>query len=305
MFGYTLRRVLWLIPVLWFVATVTFFLMHSVPGGPFDSEVTRSSATTRNLEVRYGLDKPVLDQYVLFLKNAVRGDLGISFQFQDRNVTEVLGDGIGPTATLGILAAVYALVVGMTLGTLAALKQNGIVDYVSVAFATIGASVPSFVLGIFLVTVFSIKLDWTPVLGWGDPNQAILPVVTLGSLSASYIARVTRASMIDVMRQDYVRTARAKGLHERVVVMRHITRNALIPVLTLAGPITAGLVTGSFIIEQFYAIPGIGRAFVQAVFARDYGIIMGTTLFYAAIVAFANLAVDLLYGLVDPRIRFS
>jgi oligopeptide transport system permease protein len=305
MFAYTVRRILWLIPVLWFVATVTFFLMHFVPGGPFDSEVTHTPATQRNLEVKYGLDKPLVEQYGRFLKNGLQGDLGISLQFQNRSVTEVIGDGVGTTATLGLLAVGYALIFGLTLGILAALNQNGFLDYISVIFATIGASVPSFVLGIFLVTIFSIKLGWTPVLGWGDPKQAILPVITLGSLSASYIARVTRAAMIDVMRQDYVRTARAKGLTERIVVIRHITRNALIPVITLAGPITAGLVTGSFIIEQFYAIPGIGRSFVQAVFARDYGMIMGTTLFYAAIVAFANLAVDLLYGVADPRIRYS
>jgi oligopeptide transport system permease protein len=292
-------------PVLWFVATVTFFLMHFVPGGPFDAEVKHSAATQHNLEVKYGLDKPVMEQYWIFVKNAVRGDLGISFQFQNRSVTEVLGDGIGTTATLGVLATAYALLIGVTLGILAALNQNGIIDYISVIFATIGASVPSFVLGIFLVTIFSIKLGWTPVLGWGDAKQAILPVVTLGSLSASYIARVTRAAMIDVMRQDYVRTARAKGLNESAVVMRHIARNAVVPVITLVGPITAALVTGSFIIEQFFAIPGVGRAFVQAVFARDYGMIMGTTLFYAAVVAFANLAVDLLYGLADPRIRFG
>ena len=299
------RRVLWLIPVLWFVATVTFFLMHFVPGGPFDSEVTHSSTQQHNLEVKYGLDEPVMTQYWIFLKGAVQGDLGVSFQFQNRPVTEVLGAGIGTTATLGVLAAAYAMVIGIVLGVLSALKQNGPIDYASVMFATIGASVPNFVLGIFLVTIFSINLGWTPVLGWGDWKHMILPVITLGSLSASYIARITRASMVEVIRQDFVRTARAKGLAERAVVLRHIMRNALIPVITLAGPITAALVTGSFIIEQFFAIPGIGRSFVQAVFARDYGMIMGTTLFYAAVVAFANLAVDLLYGVADPRIRYN
>ncbi len=305
MFGYAIRRILWIIPVLWFVATVTFFLMHFVPGGPFDDETTRSASTTRNLENKYGLDKPVLEQYGIFLKNLVQGDLGISFQFQDRPVTEVLGEGMGTTVVLGLLATAYAIIIGVVLGVLAALKQNGPVDYVSVGFATIGASVPNFVLGIFLVTIFSIKLGWLPVIGWGEPKQAILPMITLGSLSASYIARVTRASMVEVMRQDFIRTARSKGLSEQMVVYRHIIRNALIPVITLIGPIMATLVTGSFIVEQFFAIPGIGRAFVQAVFARDYGMIMGATLFYAAIVAFANLIVDLLYGVIDPRIRYS
>jgi oligopeptide transport system permease protein len=305
MLGYTIRRLLALIPVLWFVATLTFLLMHSVPGGPFDNEESRTSQRSANLENKYGLDEPLWGQYVLFLRNAVQGDLGISFQFQDRPVTEVIGEGLPTTAALGLLAAGYALSFGITLGIVAALYQNRWPDYLSVGFATLGASVPNFVLGIFLVTIFSIQLGWLPVLGWGDWKQAILPVITLGSLSAAFIARVTRASLIEVMRQDFVRTARSKGLNERVVVWRHILRNALIPVITLAGPITAGLVTGSFIIEQFFAIPGIGRAFVQAVFARDYGMIMGTTLFYAAIVAFANLLVDLLYGVVDPRIRYS
>jgi oligopeptide transport system permease protein len=305
MFGYALRRILWIVPVLWFVATVTFLLMHSVPGGPFDSDTTRNPALTRNLEDKYGLDEPLPTQYWRFMSHAIRGDLGISFQFQDRPVTEVLSDGIRTTATLGGLAAVYALVLGVVLGVLAALHQNRLADYVSVFFATLGASVPSFVLGIFLVTIFSLKLGWTPVLGWGSVSQGILPVITLGSLSAAYIARITRASMIEVMRQDYVRTAHAKGLAGRTVVTRHIARNAVIPVLTLAGPVVAGLVTGSFIVEQFFAIPGIGRAFVQAVFARDYGMIMGTTLFYAAIVAAANLVVDVLYGVFEPRIRFT
>jgi len=305
MLRYAIRRVLWIIPVLWFIATVTFALMHAVPGGPFDAEISRSSATKTNLEAKYGLDEPLLTQYGTFLKNAVRGDLGVSFQFKDRAVTEIIGEGLRTTAMLGILALLYALVLGITLGIFASLNQNGIVDYISVVFATIGASVPNFVLGIFLVTIFSIKFGWTPVTGWGDPKQAILPMITLGSLSASFIARVTRASMIEVIRQDYIRTARAKGLAETVVVVRHIVRNALIPVLTLAGPIAAGLVTGSFIVEQFFAIPGVGRAFVQSVFARDYGMIMGTTLFYAFVAASANLIVDLLYAVVDPRIRYS
>ena len=256
MLGYLLRRVLWFVPVLWFVATVTFFLMHATPGGPFDDEGARTSVRARNLEAKYGLDRPLVEQYGIFLDHAVRGDLGISFQFQDRAVTEVIGDGLGTTATLGLLSAAYALVVGVALGVACALYQDRWPDYLGVLFATLGASVPSFVLGVFLVTIFSLELGWTPVVGWGSPGQAVLPVITLGSLSAAFIARVTRASVIEVVRQDFVRSARARGLHERTIVTRHILRNALIPVLTLAGPITAGLVTGSFIVEQFFAIPG-------------------------------------------------
>jgi oligopeptide transport system permease protein len=302
---YITRRVLWLVPVLWFVATVTFVLMHAVPGGPFDQEAPRTENTVRNLEARYGLNESLPSQYVRYMRGLASGDLGISFQYQDRPVTEVLGDGIGITATLGLLTALYVIGVGVPLGALAALRERSWFDTLSIGFATLGASLPSFVLAIFLVTLLSVRLNWTPVVGWGDVSHAILPVIALGSLPASYIARITRAAMIEVRDEDYIRTARAKGLHERVVVLRHMSRNALIPVLSLIGPITAHLVTGSFIIEQVFAIPGIGRAFVQAGFARDYGVIMGTTLFYAAVVAIANLVVDILYGLADPRIRAS
>ena len=300
---YVTRRVLWLVPVLWFVATVTFLLMHAVPGGPFDQEAPRTANTTRNLEEKYGLTDSLPSQYARFMRQLATGDLGISFQYQDRPVTEVLAEGIAPTATLGLLTTLYVIVVGVPLGALAALRERSAIDVLSIGFATLGSSLPSFVLAIFLVTLLSVRLHWTPVLGWGDASHAVLPVIALGSLPASYIARITRAAMIEVRDEDYVRTARAKGLHERAVVLRHMARNAMIPVLSLVGPITAHLVAGSFIIEQVFAIPGIGRAFVQAGFARDYGVIMGTTLFYATVFAVANLVVDVLYGVVDPRIR--
>jgi len=300
---YIARRVLWLVPVLWFVATVTFVLMHAVPGGPFDDEAPRTANTREHLEAKYGLSESLPTQYVRYMRGLASGDLGISFQYQDRPVTEVLGDGIGITATLGLLTALYVVALGVPLGALAALRERSLLDSLSIGFATLGASLPSFVLAIFLVSLLSVRLGWTPVVGWGDPRHAILPVIALGSLPAAYIARITRAALIEVKGEDYVRTARAKGLDERAVVLRHMARNAAIPVLSLIGPITAHLVTGSFIIEQVFAIPGIGRAFVQAGFARDYGVIMGTTLFYAAVVAGANLVVDILYGLADPRIR--
>ena len=197
------------------------------------------------------------------------------------------------------------MVVGVALGVFAALGRNGPADYAGVLFATLGAATPNFVLGIILVSIFAVQFKVLPVLGWGTWQQAILPTITLGSLPAAFIARVTRASMLDVTGQDFIRTARAKGLRQSAVVFRHIIKNALIPVLTLLGPLSANLVTGSFIVEQFYAIPGIGRNFVSAIFARDYGMIMGATLFYALVVAVANLIVDVLYGVVDPRIRYS
>ena len=305
MAGYILRRLLWMIPVLFCVALITFFLMHLVPGGPFDQAVQRSPQSVKSLNAKYGLDKPVSEQFVRYVTNLAHGDLGVSFQYQNRSVTSVIGGGLRATATLGLLALLYAASVGTVLGILAALGRNGPADYFGVFFATIGASVPNFVLGILLVIVVAVHFRLLPVLGWGSWKQAILPAITLGSTPAALIARFTRASMLDVIQQDYVRTARGKGLRERTIIVRHIFKNALIPILTLLGPLSAGLVTGSFIIEQFFAIPGIGRSFVTAVTARDYGLIMGTTLFYAFVVAMANLVVDLLYGVVDPRIRYG
>jgi oligopeptide transport system permease protein len=303
---YILRRVLWIVPVLFFVALVTFSLMHLVPGGPWDRDTrTLPPATVENLKRRYGLDKPLVEQFGTFLMNAVRGDLGISYQYQDRKVTDVLLRGLPRTATLGVLALGMALAVGIPLGMFAALRQNTWLDYVSLFFATLGASFPSFVVAIALVIVFSVWLHWLPTGGWGTAQHLVMPALALGFRPAAFIARLTRASMLDVVRQDYVRTARAKGLHEQRVISRHTLPNALIPVLTVVGPISADLLLGSFIIESIFSIPGIGREYVQSIGARDYAMIMGTTLFYAVAIALANLIVDLLYGVVDPRIRYS
>ncbi|MBI1886655.1 MAG: ABC transporter permease [Chloroflexi bacterium] len=312
MTGYVIRRLLWLAPVLFFVALITFVLMHIVPGGPWDTKGRPiSPQLERQLDAKYGLDEPVWRQFLTFGWNALRGDLGISFQYQDRPVSEIIREGLKATAVLGIFATIFALVVGVSLGIVSALRQNSIIDYASVFFATFGASTPSFVLGILLIVIFAVQLGWLPVYGWDqqwwlipNPKQAILPTITLGVLPAAYLARITRSSVLEVLQQDYVRTARAKGLHEWVVLMRHILRNALIPILTVSGPLVANLVTGSFIVETVFGIPGIGKQFVTSIFQRDYGMIMGTTLFYALVVAMANLVVDLLYGVVDPRIRY-
>jgi len=306
MTGYVIRRVLWTIPVLWAVATVTFFLMHAVPGGPFDRDKPLTPAVRANLERRYGFDDPLPQQYVTYLTNLVQGDLGISTRSQ-RDVTTIIREGLSVSAQLGALAFVFATVFGGTMGVLAALNRNRMGDYVGVFVATVGSAMPNFILATFLVIIFSVQLGWTDVLGWefGNPRKMILPVVSLGMLPAAYIARITRASMLEVLGQDYIRTARAKGLAEWVVILRHTIKNAMVPVLTVLGPIFAVLVTGSFIIEQSFAINGVGRHFVSAVTERDYGVIMGTTLFFALVVAIANLIVDLLYAVVDPRIRYG
>jgi oligopeptide transport system permease protein len=330
---YVIRRLLAMIPVLFFIAVVTFALMHAVPGGPWDRDKSLPPQALANVEAEYGLDKPIFapswrvwepefwrglfdSQFGNYITDAMRGDLGVSYQQLNRPVADILRDGIRISATLGLMALVLSTVVGMTLGILSALRQNSWLDYACVAFATFGASIPNFVLGLLLMVLFAVHLHWLPSSGWTSPStflflsipsnwkQIVMPIIALSTFPAAYIARIVRASLLEVLQQDYVRTARAKGLAEHVVVMRHMARNALIPVLTVLGPVAAFLVTGSFIIEHLFAIPGVGRQFVYAISARDYGVIMGTTLFYAVVIATANLIVDLAYALVDPRIRY-
>ena len=296
---------MWLVVVLVAVSFITFSLMHLVPGGPWDREKQLAPQVVEALNRKYGLDKPFFAQFGNFLWGALRGELGASYSYQDRDVSEILADGFPITAALGLTAFGLSLIIGIPLGMAAALKQNSVIDYVCVVFATVFASIPGFVLGILLIIVFSVTLHWLPTGGWGSFRQLIMPAFALASLPAAYTARITRASMLEVVRQDYVRTARSKGLAEHIVLARHILRNALIPVVTVAGPELAFLISGSFIIENLFSIPGIGRLFVRGVFARDYGLIMGSVLFYAFAVAVLNLAVDLLYAVLDPRIRYD
>jgi len=302
---YIVRRVLWLFLVLFVVSFITFSLMHLIPGGPWDREKQLAPKVVQALNIKYGLDKPLYEQFGMYIWGLVRGDLGVSFSYQDRPVTDIIMQGLPKTATLGITAFLLALIIGLSLGMAAALNQNSIIDYICVLFSTIFASIPGFVLAIILMIVFSVLLHWLPTGGWGSPAQIIMPAFALAALPAAYTARITRASTLEVMRLDYVRTARSKGLIERVVLLRHVLRNSLIPVVTVAGPELAGLITGSFIIENVFSIPGIGRLFVQGVFARDYGLIMGSVLFYAFVIAIVNLIVDILYGVIDPRIRYE
>ncbi len=313
MTSYVLRRVLWMAPVLFFIVLVTFALMHSVPGGPWDTTSRPISPLLREqLEAKYGLGEPVWRQFLTYSWNALQGDLGISFQNQDRAVTDVIGERLQVSLVLGLLALAFALVCGVTMGIASAINQNRLLDRVVTALAVTLASTPSFVLGILMVVVFAVKLGWLPVYGWQqtwwwlpDWRQAILPTVALGALPAAYLARVTRAAALDVLRQDYIRTAEAKGLPRGVIIRRHLLPNTLIPVLTVAGPIAASLVTGSFIVESVFAIPGLGDQFITSVFRRDYGMIMGLTIFLALVISLANLVVDLLYAVVDPRLRYE
>ncbi|MDQ6831886.1 MAG: ABC transporter permease [Chloroflexota bacterium] len=309
MFRYIIRRVLLLIPTVLGVAIITFLVMKATPGGPFDGADLGKRVSPQviaSLNAKYGFDQPLPVQFARYIGHALRGDLGLSVQIrQDTSVTEIIKQGLGKTVTLGFFALLVALIVGIPLGIIAALRQNKLADYISLFLATAGASLPNFVLAILLVIIFSVRLHWIPTQGWGTPKQAILPVLTLAFTPMALITRITRSAMLDTVNQDFIRTARSKGLREQDVVTRHMLRNALIPVTTIAGPIAANLITGSFIVETIFGVPGIGRLSVQAVQSRDYPVIMATTLLYGLTIAVANLLVDVLYSVIDPRVRYS
>lgn len=305
MHGYLIRRVLWMIPVLFSISLITFALMHAVPGGPWDREKKLAPQVVENLNRRYGLDKPYWEQYANFLANALRGDLGVSFAYQDRRVTDVILSGLPATITIAAAAAALALLLGVPLGILAALRQNSWVDYLCIFIATIGASIPNFVMAMLLIIALSVGLNLLPTGGWGSWEKAVMPAMALGFYPAAVLARITRASMVEAIRQDYVRTARAKGLLDAIILSRHVLKNALIPVVTVIGPMAAALISGSFIIESIFGVPGVGKFYIQGIFARDYGLLMGMTLFYATAIALANLWVDILYAFIDPRIRYQ
>jgi oligopeptide transport system permease protein len=301
---FIIRRIIWLVPVLLFVSLITFTLMHITPGGPWDKEKPVSAQVVANLNARYNLDKPAWQQYLIYMGNAVRGDLGPSYTYQDRSVTQIIVQGLPNTASLGLLAALVAVLIGVPLGVTAASRQNTAVDYIALGFGTVFASVPSFVLGFLLIIIFALSLHLVPTSGWGKPSQYVLPVLTLGLNQAALLTRITRASVLDVSRQDFMRTARAKGLREEVLIRRHLLKNALIPVVTVIGPILAFLLVGSLIVETIFSVPGVGRLLVQGISQRDYSLIMGTTLLYAFVIAMLNLVVDVLYAFIDPRITY-
>lgn len=304
MASYTAQRLLWFIPVMLGLASVTFLLMHFVPGGPWDQEKRLPPSVTESLNRRYGLSDPLWRQYAAFLARALKGDLGVSYTYRDRRVTEIIRQGLPATLTLGAAAFAASVGVGLPLGVAAAVRKGTVFDYLALSFSTLAAGVPGFVMGALLVALLSVRWHLLPSGGWGTSSHLVMPVLALAALPAAFIARVTRASVLDALGQDYVVTARAKGLSPSVVHYRHVLKNAAIPVLSIMGPQLALLVTGSFIVESVFSIPGIGRLFVQGVLQRDYGLIMGMVLLYGFVIALMNLAVDLLYGVVDPRIRY-
>jgi oligopeptide transport system permease protein len=297
-------RLLQAIPVLLIVITVTFFLVRIAPGGPFASEKAVLPEVKAALEAQYGLNLPLFEQYTTYLGDLSRGDLGPSFKYPGRSVNELIAAGFPVTAELALYALLVALILGGVAGVVASLRPNTAQDYIPMSAAMIGICIPSLLLGPLLILVFGIYLDWLPVSGWGDsPGDKILPSITLGLVYAAYIARLSRAGMLEVMTQDYIRTARAKGLSEWQVVTRHALRGGLIPVVAFLGPAFAGLLSGSFVVETIFQIPGLGRFYVQAAFNRDYTMILGSTVFLSTLIVLFNLLSDILAAWMNPRLR--
>ncbi len=315
MLRYYVTQIVQRIVTLFFIALITFSLMKAVPGGPFDvrgGERVLSQEFIKQQEAFYGLDDSMPEQFVRWLGNLVQGDLGLSFSQVGRSVNDILGDGIKPSAILGGMAFVIVMGIGIPLGVISAIRSNTRFDYASVGFSTIFGAVPSFILAFLLLLIFSVWLDWFPVRlgkGFGDSfgslKNGLIPALALGAPQMAIVARLTRGAMLEVLSEDYIRTAHAKGLPSRVVYIRHGLRNALVPILTLAGPVFAFLVTGSIIIESIFGLPGIGNAFVSSIFNRDFGVIMGTTMFFATLIVFVNLLVDFTYPHIDPRVKLG
>jgi oligopeptide transport system permease protein len=308
---YILQRAIAMILTLFAISTITFFLMHAIPGGPFTREKPLEAAIIAALNEKYHLDDPLFKQYTDYMGDLLRGDFGPSFKFRGRTVNELIGAGFPITAKIGILAVLVTVILSVPMGIISALKQNKWQDYSFMFLATLGVTVPGFVLASVLIYFFCVRLGWFPVIwttdasGWLAISQYILPMIALSGYSMSFITRLMRSSMLDVIGQDYIRTARAKGLSEMRVIMEHALKNAILPVVTYLGPTIAALVTGSFVIEKMFTIPGIGYQYVDSIGNRDYTMIMGSTIFYAAILIILNFLVDIIYGFIDPRIKMG
>ena len=305
MLSYALRRLLQVVPTLFVIVTAAFFVMRLAPGGPFDQEQTLPPEIAANLEAAYGLDQPMIVQYGHYLASLVHGDLGPSFKYKDFRVSELIARGLPVTLTIGALALLLAVGLGVPLGMLGALRHNGALDHAVMGVALVGIAIPNFVVAPVLALLFGVKLGWLPVAGWepGNVRFLILPVLTLALPFVAYIARLARGSLLEVLQAPYMRAARAKGLTQRVLLRRHALKPTLMPVISFLGPATAALLTGSLVVEQVFGLPGVGRYFVQGAINRDYTLVMGMVIFYAALILLLNLAVDLLYGWLDPRIR--
>lgn len=305
MLRYTVSRFLSMLLVLFIITTATFLLMHAIPGGPFTAEKNLPEAVLKNLNERYHLNDPLWKQYADYLANVVRGDLGPSFKYEARTVNDIIAESFPVSAELGLISVLIAVLTGIPMGIVAALRQNRWPDYLCMFFATIGISVPGFILATLFIYVFALQLELFPAAMWGGPEYVVLPAVALAAFPTAFIARLTRSSMLEVLSQDFIRTARAKGLGPLAVIWRHALKNALIPVVTYLGPLIAAILTGSFVIESIFAIPGLGRHFVTSIYNRDYTVILGITIFYSTLLVFLNFLVDLAYAWLDPRIKLD
>lgn len=304
MLRFTLIRLLQAIPVLFAVVTLTFFLVRAAPGDPLSSDKAMAPEVYAELQALYQLDQPLWRQYANYLGSLLQGEFGPSFKYSGRTVNELIAAGLPTTAELGLYAMLVAIIVGVLAGLSAALKPNTAGDYIPMSAAMLGICMPSFLLGPLLVLIFGIWLEWLPVSGWGNiPGDRILPAITLGAAYAAYVARLSRGGMLEVMSQDYIRTARAKGLPEWRIVIKHGLRGGLVPVVAFLGPAFAGLLSGSFVVETVFQIPGMGRLYVQAAFNRDYTLIMGTTVFFATLIVLFNLLSDILALWLNPKLR--
>ncbi len=307
---YIIRRLIQSVFILFAISVITFGIAKATPGGPFgfddpDIGARIPEAMRKRYREVYGLDQPVPVQYLNWLRAALQGDLGVSYGSRNQNVSDILGRTWPISAQLGLIATSLALLFGVTLGIIAAVNHNTLTDYLTMFISVVGTTIPTFVLAIIAIVVFSVELRWFPVSGWGTPERMVLPVFVLMLGPMAGVARYTRTSMLEVINLDFVRTAYAKGLTRRRVIIKHVIRNALIPVVTITGPILAGLLTGSFFVETMFSVPGMGGAFINAAANRDYPMIMANTMIYAALIVFLNLAVDVAYGIIDPRIRYD
>jgi oligopeptide transport system permease protein len=305
MFWLIIKRIFSALIVLWIVATITFVLVRIVPGGPFDADKNLPPQIIANLKAKYHLDKSVSEQYVLYLARLAKGDLGVSYKYVNRSVNDILKDAFPVSCQLGLLGLVFAIVFGIALGTIAAVNRGSTLDTLAMIKVTLGISLPSFVIGALLIFVFGIQFKILPVGLWESPYHMILPALTLAASPAAYLARLTRSSILEIIQKDWVRTARCKGLSFWQTIIKHVLRNALVPIVTVLGPLTAILITGSFVVEFIYAIPGMGRFFITAVTNRDYDLIIGTTLVFGLILIIANTIVDIVYVMLNPKMQIE
>lgn len=304
MWFFIIKRILQAIPVLLLVVTVTFFMVHAAPGGPFDAERAVPPEVLKNLNERYHLDDPLWKQYLDYLGNLSQGDFGPSFKYPIHTVNDLIAAGFPATLELSLYAILFAVVVGLAAGVIASLKTNSLQDYIPMSAAMIGICMPTFVLGPILLLIFGLWLEWLPVAGWGQiPGDKILPSITLGSVYAAYVARISRGGMLEVLSQDYIRTARAKGLSKTRIVLVHALRGGITPVVSFLGPAIAGLLAGSFVVESIFQIPGLGRFYVMAAFNRDYTMILGCTIFFAFLIILFNLLADIVLVWLNPKLR--